>query len=128
VFVASRAVAKVAAVLKEVAPSEVYVTSPFEAHPEHVAANVIVREARTAAGIEPTILEYTVSPRTGLPPPGPPSRRSGRASGRRWACSGATSASRRRARASRFATTTTSTGPRSIGRVTRRAFPKNNTL
>jgi LmbE family N-acetylglucosaminyl deacetylase len=69
------AVAKVAAVLKEVAPSEVYVTSPFEAHPEHVAANAIVREARAAAGVGPTILEYTVSPRKDPPPAGPPRRR-----------------------------------------------------
>jgi LmbE family N-acetylglucosaminyl deacetylase len=69
------AVAKVAAALKEVAPTEVYVTSPFEAHPEHVAANAIVREARAAAGVNPTIFEYTVSPKRGLSPQGQPRRR-----------------------------------------------------
>ena len=69
------AVAKLAAVLEEIKPSEVYVTSPFEAHPEHVAANAIVREARAGAGVEPTLFEYSVSPRKGSPPPGPSSRR-----------------------------------------------------
>ena len=71
----AEAVAKVAAMLKEIKPSEVYVTSPFEAHPEHVAANAIVREARAAAGVLPTLFEYSVSPRKGQPAPGPPRRR-----------------------------------------------------
>jgi LmbE family N-acetylglucosaminyl deacetylase len=69
------AVAKVAAVLKEVAPAEVYVTGPLEVHPEHVAANAIACEARAASGVNPAIWEYTVSLKSGLPPESQPRRR-----------------------------------------------------
>lgn len=64
----AEAVAKVAQILRELTPAEVYVTSPFESHPEHVAANSIVREACAAVGVNPTIYEYTVSRKKGQPP------------------------------------------------------------
>ena len=71
----AEAVAKVAAVLKELAPSEVYVTSPFEAHPGAPGGQRDRARARAAAGVSPRLFEYTVSPRKGAPPPGPPRRR-----------------------------------------------------
>ncbi len=55
------AVARVARIVEEIAPTEIYVTSPFEGHPEHVAANVIVRKACDDVNTKAAIIEYIVS-------------------------------------------------------------------
>jgi LmbE family N-acetylglucosaminyl deacetylase len=49
------------AILSELSPSEVYVTSPFEGHREHVLANELTRAACAATGKCPSLLEYVVT-------------------------------------------------------------------
>jgi LmbE family N-acetylglucosaminyl deacetylase len=49
------------AVLSELSPAEVYVTSPFEGHHEHVLTNELTRAACTATGKFPSLLEYVVT-------------------------------------------------------------------
>jgi LmbE family N-acetylglucosaminyl deacetylase len=49
------------AILAELSPSEVYVTSPFEGHREHVLANELTRAACAATGKCPSLLEYVVT-------------------------------------------------------------------
>ena len=63
-----------AAILREVAPDEVYVTSEHENHPDHVAACAAVRLAMRRARSHATLYRYVVSLRPGLSPssvPGP---------------------------------------------------------
>jgi LmbE family N-acetylglucosaminyl deacetylase len=49
------------AILSELSPSEVYVTSPFEGHREHVLGNELTRAACAATGKCPSLLEYVVT-------------------------------------------------------------------
>lgn len=49
------------AILSELSPSEVYVTSPFEGHREHVLANELTRVACAATGKCPSLHEYVVT-------------------------------------------------------------------
>jgi LmbE family N-acetylglucosaminyl deacetylase len=62
----ARATAELAAVLRELTPSEVYVTSPFEGHAEHIAANEMAREACRTTGACPSIFEYIVNLKRGV--------------------------------------------------------------
>ena len=52
---------RLAALLNEFSASEVYVTSPYEGHREHVLTNELVRAACGATGKCAAILEYVVS-------------------------------------------------------------------
>lgn len=52
---------RVEAILSELSPSEVYVTSPFEGHREHVLAHELTRAACAATAKCPSILEYVVT-------------------------------------------------------------------
>ncbi len=70
----ARATAEVTAILRELTPSEVYVTSPFEGHAEHIAANEMVREACKATGACPAIFEYIVNLKGGVAPEALPRR------------------------------------------------------
>lgn len=45
------ALARITALLRELAPSEVYFPSPFEGHPEHVVTNEIAKAACAATGL-----------------------------------------------------------------------------
>jgi LmbE family N-acetylglucosaminyl deacetylase len=49
------------AILSELSPSEVYVTSPFEGHREHVLTNELTRAACAATGKCPSVREYVVT-------------------------------------------------------------------
>jgi LmbE family N-acetylglucosaminyl deacetylase len=49
------------AILTELSPAEVYVTSPFEGHREHVLTNELVRAACAATGKCPVVFEYVVN-------------------------------------------------------------------
>ena len=70
----ARATAEVTAMIRELAPSEVYVTSPFEGHAEHIAANQMVREACRATGACPAMFEYVVNLKGGVAPESLPRR------------------------------------------------------
>ena len=59
------ALARVTALLKELAPSEVYFPSPFEGHPEHVVTNEIARAACAATGACPATFEFIVTLKRG---------------------------------------------------------------
>jgi LmbE family N-acetylglucosaminyl deacetylase len=52
---------KLEAILSELSPSEVYVTSPFEGHREHVLTNELIRTACAATGKCPSLFEYVVT-------------------------------------------------------------------
>ena len=52
---------RLAAILSELSPSEVYVTSPFEGHREHVLTNEMTRTACGATGKCPSMVEYVVT-------------------------------------------------------------------
>jgi LmbE family N-acetylglucosaminyl deacetylase len=49
------------AILTELSPSEVYVTSPFEGHREHILTNELTRAACAATGKCPAVFEYIVN-------------------------------------------------------------------
>jgi LmbE family N-acetylglucosaminyl deacetylase len=49
------------ALLIELSPAEVYVTSPFEGHREHVLINALTRAACAATGRCPALFEYVVT-------------------------------------------------------------------
>ena len=51
---------KVTAILKKNVPSEVYFTFERDAHPDHQAANRIVRRAVEKLGIKPAMYRYTI--------------------------------------------------------------------
>ncbi len=54
----------VATTIEELNPTRVYVTSAFEYHPDHQAANTIVKQAyRRLTGEKPNLWEYSVGPR-----------------------------------------------------------------
>lgn len=58
------AAAVVAATIRDLDPVRVYVTSTFEFHPDHRAANAVVRRAYARlAGDRPDLWEYCVGPR-----------------------------------------------------------------
>ena len=57
---------KMAAIIRDVAPAEIYVTSEYENHPDHVAACTVVRSAMRAAQSHATLYRYIVSLRPGL--------------------------------------------------------------
>ncbi len=59
------ALARITALLKELAPSEVYFPSPFEGHPEHVVTNEIARAACAATGACPATFEFIVTLKRG---------------------------------------------------------------
>lgn len=63
-----------AAIIREAAPDEVYVTSEHENHPDHVAGCAAVRSAMRKAHSRAALYRYIVSLRPGLSPssvPGP---------------------------------------------------------
>lgn len=57
----SEAGSRLEAILSELSPSEVYVTSPFEGHREHVLTNELTRAACAATRKCPSLLEYVVT-------------------------------------------------------------------
>ena len=59
------ALARITALLKELAPSEVYFPSPFEGHAEHVVTNEIARAACAATGACPATFEFIVDLKRG---------------------------------------------------------------
>lgn len=61
----AEALAKITALLKELAPSEVYFPSPFEGHAEHVVTNEIARAACAATGACPATFEFIVTLKRG---------------------------------------------------------------
>lgn len=52
---------RLTSVLNELSPSEVYVTSPFEGHREHVLTNEMTRAACGQTGKCPALFEYVVT-------------------------------------------------------------------
>ena len=52
---------RITALLAELKPAELYVTSPFEGHPEHVATNQIARAACAASGACKAVFEFIVT-------------------------------------------------------------------
>lgn len=53
-----------AATIRELDPARVYVTSAFEGHPDHRAANSVVKQAYARlAGSQPELWEYCVGPK-----------------------------------------------------------------
>jgi LmbE family N-acetylglucosaminyl deacetylase len=60
--------ATLAAIIREVTPDEVYVTSQHEEHPDHVAACAAVREAMRATPSRATLYRYIIALRRGLSP------------------------------------------------------------
>ena len=60
------ATARVTDLLRDLTPAELYVTSPFEGHREHLAANQIARVACAATGSCGSIYEYIVSLKQGV--------------------------------------------------------------
>jgi LmbE family N-acetylglucosaminyl deacetylase len=69
-LVAERAEAqkRIAALLTELRPGEVYFPSPFEGHPEHIATNEMARAACAATGACPETYEFIVSLKGGVAP------------------------------------------------------------
>jgi LmbE family N-acetylglucosaminyl deacetylase len=61
----AEALARITALLKEVAPAEVYFPSPFEGHAEHVVTNEIARAACAATGACPATFEFIVNLKRG---------------------------------------------------------------
>lgn len=61
----AEATRRITALVKELAPAELYVTSPFEGHREHLAANEIARAACAATGSCGPIYEYIVTLKAG---------------------------------------------------------------
>jgi LmbE family N-acetylglucosaminyl deacetylase len=55
----------ISAILTELSPSEVYVTSPFEGHREHILANELTRAACAATGKCPALFEFIVNLKSG---------------------------------------------------------------
>lgn len=64
----AEALAALTALLTELSPAEVYVTSPFEGHHEHVLASALAREACAATGGCPAVFEFIVSLKGGVAP------------------------------------------------------------
>jgi N-acetylglucosamine malate deacetylase 1 len=64
--------ARVAQIIREVDPDEIYVTSEHEQHPDHVAACAVVRSAMQRAHSRTTLYRYVVSLRSGLSLPSVP--------------------------------------------------------
>ena len=62
----TRATAEITALIRELTPSEVYVTSPFEGHAEHIAANEMTREACKTTSACPALFEYVVNLKRGV--------------------------------------------------------------
>lgn len=60
------ALARITALLRELAPSEVYFPSPFEGHPEHVVTNEIAKAACAATGACPATFEFIVTLKRGV--------------------------------------------------------------
>ena len=60
----AEALARITALLKELAPSEVYFPSPFEGHAEHVVTNEIARAACAATAC-PATFEFIVNLKRG---------------------------------------------------------------
>lgn len=58
-----------AAIIREVTPDEVYVTSEHEDHPDHVAACAAVRSAMRKTRTRARLFRYTISLRQGLSRP-----------------------------------------------------------
>ncbi len=52
---------RVTALLADLKPAELYVTSPFEGHAEHVATNAIARAACAASGACRSVFEFIVT-------------------------------------------------------------------
>jgi LmbE family N-acetylglucosaminyl deacetylase len=69
------ATARVTELLRDLAPAELYVTSPFEGHREHLAANAVARAACAATGACGAIFEYIVSLKAGVSVDDVPRRR-----------------------------------------------------
>jgi N-acetylglucosamine malate deacetylase 1 len=63
---------RVAQIIREVDPDEIYVTSEHEEHPDHVAACAVVRSAMQRAHSRATLFRYVVSLRSGLSLPSIP--------------------------------------------------------
>lgn len=61
----AEATRRITALLKDLAPAELYVTSPFEGHREHLATNEIARAACAATGSCGAIYEYIVTLKAG---------------------------------------------------------------
>jgi LmbE family N-acetylglucosaminyl deacetylase len=59
------ALARITALLKELAPGEVYFPSPFEGHAEHVVTNEIARAACAATGACPATFEFIINLKRG---------------------------------------------------------------
>ena len=57
-----------AAVLREVSPDEIYVTSQYENHPDHVAACAVVRSAMRMARSRAKLYRYLISLRSDVSP------------------------------------------------------------
>lgn len=60
------ALARISALLTELAPSEVYFPSPFEGHAEHVVTNEIARAACAATRACPATFEFVVNLKRGV--------------------------------------------------------------
>ncbi len=61
----AEATRRITALLKDLAPAELYVPSPFEGHREHLATREIARDACAASGACGSVFEFIVSLKAG---------------------------------------------------------------